>query len=68
MTHPAYIPAALRRALLRTQKAGLDPTSREGSENVLRELFDNEGVYLKELNGRRTAGRSRRRAVKAATE
>lgn len=39
--------------MLRASKDG-PLTTREGTQRVLRELFDNERVYLKELPPRRT--------------
>ena len=48
----SYIEAAMHRALVRAGKLS-DLTTREGAATVLRELFDGERVYLKELPERK---------------
>lgn len=52
----SYIEAAMHRALLRAGKSN-DLTTRAGAAAVLRELFDNERVYLKELPERKSVKR-----------
>lgn len=62
MSKSPYIPAALHRALLRASRTH-DVLTREGAQVVLRELFDGERVYLKELPERKAPRRSKDEAA-----